>query len=307
MITVKILLCDPVADVVLDHFRTDDSHTVHEVFDREELLNDLDDANFLVVRSGTTVDEDILDRGENLIGIVRAGVGLDNIDLDYADEKGVTVHNTPEASTNAVAELVIGHILSHYRSISRADAAMKEGSWIKSQLNGREIQGKTVGIVGYGRIGQRVGQLVTAFGAETITHDAILKDDEIREAGGNPVSFDELLEQSDIVTVHVPLTDATEHLIGRDELNTLRDDAVVINCSRGGIFDEDALNEAIEDGRIAGAGLDTYEEEPPGVTPLIAQPKTVATPHIGASTGEAQDRIGQLVIDKIETMIAGAS
>lgn len=306
VITVKVLLCDPVADVVLDHFRSLDEYTVHEVFERDQLLNDLDDANFLVVRSGTTVDREILDRGEELIGIVRAGVGLDNIDLDYAEERSVTVHNTPEASTNAVAELVLGHILSLYRSISRADAAMKQGNWIKSQLSGREIKGKTVGVIGFGRIGRRVGQLVQAFDAETIAYDAILDDDTIREHGGEPVSLDELLDQSDIVTVHVPLTDETRHLIGKSELQTLKDDAIVINCSRGGVFDESALNDALSEERINGVGLDTYEEEPPGETPLIARDETVATPHIGASTDEAQDRIGQLVIDKIEMMIAEA-
>lgn len=303
----KVLLCDPVADVVLDHFSNHDDHTVHEVFERDELLRDLADAHFLVVRSGTTVDREILDNGKNLIGVVRAGVGLDNIDLDYADEKGVTVHNTPEASTNAVAELVIGHILNLYRSISRADAEMKDGNWIKSQLDGREIQGKTVGIIGYGRIGQRVAELVEAFGANTVAYDAILEDDQIRQDGGNPVDFDELLRQADIVTVHVPLTDATKHLISTEELNTLNDNALVINCSRGGVFDEEAVNTALSKGRISGAGLDTYEEEPPGKTPVISRVETVATPHIGASTQEAQDRIGQLVVDKIEMMVAEAT
>ncbi|MFB6344523.1 MAG: NAD(P)-dependent oxidoreductase [bacterium] len=230
----KVLLCDPVADVVLDHFQKLDNFTVHEVFERSELLNDLDDANFLVVRSGTTVDREILDNAPELKGIVRAGVGLDNIDLDYADEKGVKVQNTPEASTNAVAELVIGHILSLFRSIPQADAAMKDGDWIKSQLDGREIQGKTVGVIGYGRIGQRVDQLVKAFGAETIAYDAILDDNKIKDLGGSPVGLDDLIGQADIVTVHVPLTDQTRHMIGTEELQRLHDDAVVINCSRGG-------------------------------------------------------------------------
>jgi D-3-phosphoglycerate dehydrogenase len=301
--TMKILLCDPVAETVLEHFRSLDDCTVEEVFDRDALEQEVGDANFLVVRSGTTVDPDLLDQAEELIGIVRAGVGLDNIDLEYADEQDVNVENTPEASTNAVAELVIGHILSVFRSIPQADAALKEGNWIKSDLNGREIQGKTTGIIGFGRIGRRVGQLVQAFGSDVVAFDEYIDDETIREHGAEPVSLNELLEQSDIVTVHVPLTDETRHLIGPSELKTLNDDAVLVNCSRGGIYDEEALLEALRNDEIIGVGLDTYEEEPPGDQPLLQEKSMVGTPHIGASTPEAQERIGQLVIDKIETMM----
>lgn len=303
VIPLKVLLCDPVDPVVLDHFQALDDFTVEEVFERDLLEREIDDANFLVVRSGTTVDPDLLDRGSDLIGIVRAGVGLDNIDLDYADEKNVTVENTPEASTNAVAELVIGHILSLYRSISRADAALKNGNWIKSDLNGREIQGKTIGVIGYGRIGQRVGELTSAFGADVLGFDEYIDDEVIRENGADPADLEELLNEADVVTVHVPLTDETRHLIGKDELKTLGDDAILVNCSRGGVYDEEALLEALENEEIIGVGLDTYETEPPGDTPLVQHADMVGTPHIGAATREAQERIGQLVIDKIEAMI----
>jgi D-3-phosphoglycerate dehydrogenase len=300
----KILLCDPVDDVVLDHFEDLDDFIVEEVFDRNSLLQEIPDANFLVVRSGTTVDPELLDKGDDLVGIVRAGVGLDNIDLDYADEVGVAVHNTPEASSNAVAELVVGHILSLYRSIPRADGALKNGNWIKSDLNGREIQGKTVGIIGYGRIGQRTGELIESFGADVITFDEYLDDEDIRKRGGNPVSLDDIFENADIVTVHVPLTDETHHLIGEDEIARLGDDAVLINCARGGIYDEDALNAALREDRLLGVGLDTFETEPPGELPLIDNDSMVGTPHIGGATAEAQGRIGQLVIDKIERMVS---
>lgn len=300
----KVLLCDPVDPVVLNHFQALEDFTVEEVFERDLLVQEINDANFLVVRSGTTVDQDLLDQGTDLVGIVRAGVGLDNIDLDYADEKGVTVENTPEASTNAVAELVIGQILSLYRSISRADAALKEGGWIKSDLNGREIQGKTVGVIGYGRIGQRVGQLTQAFGADVLGFDEYIDDEVIRDNGANPMDLDELLGKADIVTVHVPLTDETRHLISTDELKTLSDDAILINCSRGGVYDEEALHQALKNEEIIGVGLDTFETEPPGETPLVQHQDMVGTPHIGASTREAQERIGQLVIDKIETTVS---
>lgn len=298
----KVLLCDPVDEVVLNHFQALDDFTIKEVFDRDTLEDEVADADFLVVRSGTTVDQDLIDLADELIGIVRAGVGLDNIDLDYADEHGISVKNTPEASTNAVAELVIGHILSIYRSIPRADSALKDGDWIKSDLNGREIQGKTVGVIGYGRIGRRVGQLVEAFGAETIAFDELIDDKELRELGTTPVDMDELLEDADIVTVHVPLTDATRHMIGKDEVKALSDESVLINCSRGGVYEEDALEWALKNDRLIGVGLDTYESEPPEKPGLIKQHNLVGTPHIGASTAEAQERIGQLVIDKVETL-----
>ncbi len=300
----KVLLCDPVDETVLNHFRSLDDCTVLEVFERDSLEQEVTDANFLVVRSGTTVDPDLLDRGNELIGIVRAGVGLDNIDLEYADGQDVNVENTPEASTNAVAELVIGQILSVFRSIPKADAALKDGNWIKSDLNGREIQGKTTGIIGFGRIGRRVGQLIQPFGSDVIAYDEYIDDETIQDHGVEPVSLNILLDRADIVTVHVPLTENTRHLIGHDELKTLNDDVLLVNCSRGGIYDEKALHEALRDDEILGVGLDTYEEEPPRDLPLLQEQSVVGTPHIGASTPEAQERIGQLVIDKIETMIS---
>lgn len=298
----RIILSDPVDPAVKNHFESLDRFTVEEVFERSSLEKEIGDAYFLVVRSGTTVDRDLIDLAPKLIGIVRAGVGLDNIDLEYADRNGIIVENTPEASSNAVAELVIGLILSLFRSIPRADASLKEGDWIKSDLCGREIKGETVGIIGYGRIGRRVGQLIRAFETIPLAYDAYLDDDEIRSHGGEPVSLDELLEKAGVVTVHTPLTEETEHLIGEEELLRLRSDAVLINCSRGGIYDEEALEEALEADRIEGVGLDTFETEPPADSLLVRNENFVGTPHIGAATDEAQERIGQLVIDKIESL-----
>jgi D-3-phosphoglycerate dehydrogenase len=298
----KILICDPVDESIPEHFR-EEGHDVLETFDESSLNDELEGAHFMVVRSGTTVDENLLSRANDLIGIVRAGVGLDNIDLEAAEDHGVNVENTPEASTNAVAELVVGHILSVYRSISRADRALKNGDWIKSDIDGREIQGKTVGIIGFGRIGRRIGDILSTFGADIQAFDEYIDDDTIREGGGTPTSFDELIQTSDIVTVHVPLTPETRGLIGTEEIKRAPDNAVFINCARGGVIDEDALLEGLESGEIMGAGLDTYETEPPGKSDLVTHPAVVTTPHIGASTGEAQARIGDLVIEKIEAMI----
>lgn len=298
----KVLLCDPVDSAVFEHFANDDDFSVEKVFERPELEEVIQNANFLVVRSGTTVDEELIDQADQLIGVIRAGVGLDNINLDYAEDNGIAVQNTPEASSNAVAELVVGHILSLYRSISRADRSLKEGDWIKSELTGREIQGKTIGIIGYGRIGKRIGELLEAFGASIIAHDEYIDDDEIMKHGAEPTSLDSLLTNSDIITIHVPLTDETKHLISTDELDKVSDNTILINCSRGGVYEEEALQKALDDEKILGVGLDTYETEPPGDSELIQHENMVGTPHIGASTEEAQVRIGQLVIDKIENL-----
>lgn len=299
----NILVCDPVDDAVTRHFRDQPDHTIDTAYERDQLEAKVGSAHVLIVRSGTTVDEALLAMADELVGIVRAGVGLDNIDLEAADRHGVTVENTPEASTNAVAELTIGLILDRLRGIARADAALKSGDWIKGDLDGREIQGKVAGIVGFGRIGRRVGELLSVFGAEVIAHDLYLSDEEIQRGGAEPVGLDVLLEESDIITVHVPLTEDTRHLIGREELETIRDTAILVNCSRGGVYRESALEEALREDRVLGVALDAYETEPPEREALIRHPRTTTTPHIGASTREAQARIGQLVIDKVETMV----
>ncbi len=298
----KIILCDPVDERINQHFEQSSEFTITEAFERDQLEAEIGEASFLVVRSGTTVDVDLLDGAPELIGIVRAGVGLDNIDLDYAAENDVQVENTPEASTNAVAELVVGHILSLYRSIPRADGAMKEGNWIKGDLEGREIMDKTVGVVGYGRIGQRTAKYLSGFGADIIAFDEYIADEEIEAAGAQPVTFDEIVEKADIITVHVPVTPETEDMFSMDEFKRMKDSAVIVNCSRGGIVSEREVVDALDAGEIAGAGVDTYVEEPPGDIALTAHEDVVATPHLGATTSEAQGRIASLVIEKIEAM-----
>ncbi len=299
----KVLICDPVDEAIPEHFADNEDVELEETFDRDSLLDALPGAHVLLVRSGTTVDEEVLTRGDRLRLVVRAGVGLDNVDLEAADEHDVTVHNTPEASTNAVAELVVGLILSVYREIPRADAAMKNGDWIKSSVQGREIQGKTAGIIGFGRIGRRVGEILTGFGASLVAFDEYIPDNRIRAGGAEPRNLITLLEESDLITLHIPLTEETHHLIGREELKTLRSGAVLINCARGGVIDESALNEAIESGEVLGAGLDTFEQEPPDQSDLVLQPRVVATPHVGASTSEGQRRIAELVIERIEEQL----
>lgn len=296
----NIFLCDPVDDSIKTHFQEKDGFSVESVHEESELKKRVEEAHVWVVRSGTTVDRNLLEAATNLVGIVRAGVGLDNIDLDAAEDQGVRVENTPEASTNAVAELVIGHILSVYRSIPKADRELRKGNWIKKQIDGREIQNKTVGIIGFGRIGQRIGDILTAFGAKILAFDVYLSDEQIEDGGGEPVDLDQLIGESDIISVHVPLNPETRGMIGEQELAQCGDETILINCARGGIIDEEALVEAIDQNRVFGAGLDTFVEEPPASDGVVASPSVVSTPHIGATTREAQQRIAQLVIDKIE-------
>ncbi len=298
----KIIVCDPVDEKVVKHFQDSLEFEIVEAFENDEIDESLPEAAFLIVRSGTTVTAERLEEAENLIGIVRAGVGLDNIDLEKAEELGVEVQNTPEASTNAVAELVIGHILAAYRDIPRADRHMKEGEWIKGELNGSEIMDKVVGLIGFGRIGQRVGEFVSAFGADVIAYDAFISDNEIEDGGARPVELEEIITGSDIISLHIPFTPETDNIIGAQELEQMKDDALIVNCSRGGLVDEDALAEALKENKIGGACLDTYREEPPGAIDAVCAEKSVSTPHLGATTAEAQARIADLLINKIEAM-----
>ncbi|MFP4687698.1 MAG: hydroxyacid dehydrogenase [bacterium] len=298
----KVVICDPVDDSVNDYFENSDKFTLVEAFELPELENEISDASFLIIRSGTTVTRELMEKGEQLLGVVRAGVGLDNVDLEAAEELGVEIQNTPEASTNAVAELVVAHILAIFRTLPRADAAMKQGEWIKKQVAGCEIMNKTVGLVGYGRIGQRTGELLAGFGAKIIAYDEYVDDNVIKENGAQPVDLESIITDSDIISLHVPLTAETKDLFSTPEFKKMKESAIIVNCSRGGIINEDALNEALSNGDIYGAGLDTYTEEPPGELAVLSNSKLVATPHLGATTSEAQARIARLIIDKIEAM-----
>lgn len=254
----------------------------------EELARRIADYDAIIVRSATKVTKEVIDAGERLKVIARSGVGLDNIDVEAAEARGIKVINAPEAPTVAVAELVFGLMLSLFRHIPKADASLRAGRWEKAHLMGTELRGKTLGIVGTGRIGKAVGYRAKAFLMNILAHDLSPDEEFAREAGAKYVDLDTLLRESDIVTLHVPLTPQTKHLIGRRELSLMKPTAVLINTSRGGVVDESALAEALEGGRIAGACLDVYEREPPEQSPLLKLPNVVLTPHIGASTVEAQ-------------------
>ncbi len=217
-------------------------------------------------------------------------MGVDNINLDAAKAKGVIVVNSPLATTIAVAELTLGLMLSLIRDIPRADAGMKEGNWLKKELRGTEVNGKTLGVIGFGRIGAAVAERAKAFGMQIIACDPVLTADEIRKRGGKPVSLDDLLTMSDFITLHIPLTPETKRILNAAAFEKMKPGVRIICAARGGVIDETALLSALQSGKVAGAALDVFTTEPPGKTELASHPKVVCTPHMGAETSEAQVR-----------------
>jgi D-3-phosphoglycerate dehydrogenase len=242
-----------------------------------------------VIRSRTKVRKPLIDRATNLKAIIRAGVGLDNIDVDYAESKGIEVRNTPAASSNAVAELTIGYLFALARPITQATASMKDGKWEKKTLKGTELAGKTLGLVGFGRIGILVGEKADDLGMKVLFY----RRSEVDVRFATQVSLEELLRRSDYVSLHVPHTPATHHIIGEEAFALMKDGVKIINCGRGGTLDEDALCDAIKSGKVAGAALDVYEDEAEERGQKLMQlPQVIGSPHIGAGTAEAAARVG---------------
>jgi D-3-phosphoglycerate dehydrogenase len=296
----KILVTDPIHEDGLKALREFAEVEVATGLKPAELIEKVKGYEVLVVRSATKATKDVIDAGGQLKVIARAGSGLDNIDVEAAEARGIKVINTPEASTIAVAELVLGHMLSFARHLQRADAGTKAGQWEKSKLMGTELRDKTLGIVGAGRIGQAVGYKAKAFSMNLLAHDVIQNEEFVEWVGVKYVDLDALLRESDYVTLHVPLTPKTKHMIGKRELELMKPTAVLINTSRGEVVDEGALVEVLRAGGIAGACLDVYRQEPPRDSPLLKLPNVVLTPHIGASTHEAQRDAAMIMVKKVK-------
>ncbi len=259
----------------------------------EQLVDVIGQYDAIVVRSATKVRAAVLDAAANLKLVVRAGVGLDNVDVEHARRKGIDVRNTPAASSNSVAELALGHLLSLARRIGRGTASMKAGKWEKKQLKGVEIQGKTLGIIGIGRIGQSLAKKAHALGMKVICCDAYLTQCPVSDVA-EMTSVDGLLGTSDFISLHIPFDPDVGPAIGEAEIEKMKDGVFIINCARGGVVDEAALVRALHSGKVAGAALDVFEHEPPSTDdPLLAEENVSLTPHIGASTVEAQARVGE--------------
>jgi D-3-phosphoglycerate dehydrogenase len=268
----------------------------------EALQRDVVHYDGMVVRSRTKVPAAIIDAATNLKIIVRGGVGLDNIDVKYAQSKGISVRNTPKASSNSVAELALGYMLALARKIPQATMSMTAGEWRKKQLKGTEIAGKTLGLIGFGNIGSLLGQKAVALGMDVIFYDVITPAD---PGQARQVSLEEVLTQSDYISLHVPKLPATTNMINAETLGKMKDGVFVINCARGGIIDEDALHDALVSGKVAGAALDVYLDEKvsPGNAKLFDLKDSngfnlvIGSPHIGAATVEGQERVGAEVAD----------
>ncbi len=299
----KILITDEVAEEAMDLLK--EKHEVKfQELRGEELANEIGKYDALMVRSGTKVTADIIERADNLKVIGRAGIGVDNIDVEAASRKGIYVVNSPGGSTRSVAELTIGHMLCLARHIPYADRSIREGKWEKKKLKGIELQGKKLGIIGFGRIGREVCRLALAMGMECMAYDPLLSDEEIKRGGAIPSSMEEILKNADFVTLHVPLIEKTRHMISTPQFEMMKKNAYIINCARGGIIDEDALYNALKNGRIAGAALDVYEEEP-YTGKLRELDNVVFTPHLGASTKEGQIRAGVICAEQILKVLDG--
>jgi D-3-phosphoglycerate dehydrogenase / 2-oxoglutarate reductase len=256
----------------------------------EELLKVVGDYDAVIVRGRTKITPEVLAAAPNLKVVGRAGVGVDNINLDAARAHGVKVVNSPIATTIAVAELAMGMMLAVVREIPRADSAMKNGQWLKKELVGTELNGKTLGVIGCGRIGSAVAKRAAAFGMEIIAYDNSISDEEVTIRGGLPVTLDDLLARSDIITMHIPLTPDTRNLLDAASFEKMKPGVFIVCAARGGVIDEDALLSALNSGKVAGAALDVFVKEPPVEMDLVKHPKVIAIPHVGAQTKEAQER-----------------
>jgi len=278
-----------------------------QVFE-SKTLESLPESDALIVRGRTKVTAEVIrSAGPRLKVVGRAGVGVDNIDLEAARARGLTVVNAPEAATVAVAELTLGMMLALARQIPLADAGMRRAEWRKSELLGSELSGKTLGIIGVGRIGAAVATRAPAFGMRVLGHDPLLSDAELRRRGTEPVGFEELLRESDYICLHLPLTAETRGLIGRETLKQVKPGARLISAARGGIVDEAAALEALETGQLGGVALDVFAEEPPGALPLRQHPNVILTPHIGAQTREAQSKAAMDIASEVLAALRGES
>jgi D-3-phosphoglycerate dehydrogenase len=283
----KILIADAFSEKLPEMLREFGEVTTNK--------NEIEDADVLIVRSATKVGKEMVDKAKKLKLVIRGGVGLDNIDVAYCEKKGICVMNTPEASSVAVAELTFALMLGLIRNLVKAHTSMQKGEW-KKELKGSELYGKTLGIIGLGRIGTEVAKRAKAFGMRVIAFERTPKKTEFAEM----VSFETLLKESDIITLHVPLTEETANMINKKTINKMKDGVILINTARGGLINEEDLVEALKKGKIKYAGLDVYKNEPPVNSPLLSLENVLLTPHLGAQTYENMERIEKRIYEIIK-------
>jgi len=291
----KVLVGDSLAEEGIELLRESPDITVDvkPKLELRELINRISEYDALLVRSATKVTKEVIDAAENLKVIGRAGVGVDNIDVEAASKKGILVMNTPGGNTISAAEHTMSMLLALSRSIPQANISLKSRQWEKKKFLGTEIFKKTLGIIGLGRIGGEVAKRAQSFGMEIVAYDPYISKAHAREIGVKLVSFPELIRQADYITIHVPLTPETKYLINKEAISKMKDGVKIINCARGGIIDEAALAEAVKSGKVSGAALDVFENEPPFDSPILGLENIIVTPHLGASTEEAQINVAR--------------
>lgn len=299
----KVLIADGLQKNAIEQIKGLGVEVIERHFEQEELGEALKEFDAVVIRSASKINKSVIEdeKGGKLKLIIRGGVGVDNIDVDYAEQNGITVKNTPNASSVSVAELSIAHIFALARFINISNVTMREGKWNKNKYVGTEITGKTLGVIGLGRIGRETAKRATALGMNVIYFDFIGEIPGVTEY--QYYNLEELLGKSDFITLHVPYDANKGSLIGKEEFAKMKEGAYIINCARGKVVDEVALLEALNSGKIAGAGIDVFEQEPTQNTELVEHPKVSVTPHIGASTNEAQEKIGEEVVSIIKDFL----
>jgi len=308
VMAMKILITDKMANEAIQVLKDAGHEVTYDEMDGDSLLKEIPKYDALMVRSRTKAVTEIIKAGAggNLKVIGRAGVGVDNIDIETAAKEGVKVVNSPTGSTQSVAELAVAHMLSLARFIPKADCSMKKGDWIKKQLKGFELSGKTLGLVGSSHIAQNVAKIASGFGMEVLVYSPHCTDDKAKKMGATRKDLEGLLKQSDFVSLHIPHTKESHYILNEKTLSLMKPTAYLINCARGGVVDENALYGALKESKIAGAAVDVFETEPtPKDNKLLTLDNVVFSPHIGASTKEAQIRAGTITAEQILKVLNG--
>ncbi|MCJ7715589.1 MAG: hypothetical protein MUO54_03600 [Anaerolineales bacterium] len=298
----KVLICDATDPKALKIIEEAGIEVVNQPdITPEELLKVIPDFPCMVVRSRTKVTKEVLDAGTALKSVVRAGVGLDNTDVGYAQEKGVKVLNTPSASTQSVAELTVAYLMALARNIPLMTASMKAGKWEKKSFQGSEISGKILGLIGSGRIGQAVADRAISLGMTVVAYDPYIT----QLPNLTLMELDDLLAEADYISLHIPHTEETHNILDAAAFAKMKDGVFIVNCARGGTIDEEALYQAIQGGKVAGAALDVFAEEPLTDLKLFSLDQVIGSPHVGAGTGEAKERVGQVAAEKVIETLKG--
>ena len=305
MPNLKILITDGLDESGLSILRAQANADDRKDISAEDLLKAIPEYDGLIVRGRTKVTAAIIEAASRLKAIGRAGVGVDNIDLKAASGKGIAVVNAPISTSIAVAELTLGLMLAVAREIPRADAGMKQGKWLKKELEGAELNGKTLGLIGFGNIGADVGKRASAFGMNVIAYRRMGSAEEMKRQGAELVALEELYARSDFISLNLPLSDQSRGMLGNDAFSKMKDGVRLVCAARGGIVDEAALVAALNSGKVAGAALDVFAAEPPGTTELTSHPRVIVTPHIGAQTAEAQSRASADIASEVLSALQG--